>query len=473
MTERGGQLPPGDGELWSLVEALVEGTATAGERGRLEARLRAGDQARLFYVAYLDLHAHLQWTTRGQSAPAVGPRQPLAGGQGARSEADHGPRTPRARRPRRFFGSLSRPAVAASLALAAGLLVALLVRPPWAEEGEPAELPDLPAGSVAVLIDNNNTVWDKDMALPTGTGSALLPGRLKLKAGVVEIAFHGGGEVLLEGPADFDVRASDRGFLHRGKLTAKVPEGAPALRVGMPGVVVTDRGGECGLLRDESGRTEVHVFEGQVGADPTDGQGEPLSALRLHENAGARVVTSPWTLTPVPLDEQAFARLRPEVRVTDAGVRGGQFARRNFGTVSRLTVKNSIPDYCWEAYLRFDLSGVKGRVGEARVRLVPVFVGQPIENAAAVVADNQWGETTLTWDRKPSSGGAFAHWTAEEGKAVELDVTPMVREALAGDKMLSLRIFAPHYRRGKCYVEYGSRKGDAESRPQLLVTTVP
>src|SRR5262249_41724858 len=151
------------------------------------------------------------------------------------------------------------------------------------------------------------------------------------------------------------------------------------------------------------------------------------------------------TLTPVPLDAGAFARLRPEVRVTDASVRGGQFAWRNFGTAARLVVKNSIADYCWEPYLRFDLSGVKGRVGEARRRLVPVSVGQPIENAAAVVADNQWGETTLTWDRKPSSGGPFALWTAEKGKAVEFDVTGPVQEALARDKMLSLRIYAPHY----------------------------
>jgi hypothetical protein len=195
--------------------------------------------------------------------------------------------------------------------------------------------------------------------------------------------------------------------------------------------------------------------------------------MALNENAGARVDASRRTLTPVPLNAGAFARLRPEVRVTDASVRGGQFAWRNFGTASRLVVKNSIADFCWESYLRFDLSGVKGRVSEARVRLVPVFVGQPIENAAAAVADNQWGETAITWDRKPASGGPFALWTAEEGKAVELDVTGLVQEALAGDKMLSLRIYAPHYKRGKCYVEYGSRKGDAESRPQLLVVTGP
>jgi hypothetical protein len=453
-------LPPADDELWLLVEAMVDGAVTPGERERLEGRLRAEPQARLFYVAYLDLHAHLQWRTRGESAPPAGASLPRSEVQGRW-------------RPRRLWESVARPSVAVFLALSAGFLVALLALRRGAEGEESPDLPGAPDRSVAVLIDSRNTIWEADMALPTRTGSALAPGRLKLRAGVVEVAFHGGGEVLLEGPAEFDVSAPDRAFLHRGKLTAKVPVGVPAFRIGMPGVVVTDLGGECGLLRDDAGVTEIHVFDGRVGADPADHQGESLPGMRLPENGGARVDASPWTVTPVPLNEDAFLNLRPEVRVIDAAVRGGQFAGRNFGTASLLMVKNSIPDYCWETYLRFDLSGIKGRVGEAVVRLVPVRVGQPFTNAVALVADNQWGETTLTWDTRPPSGPAFAGWTVREGEPVEFDVTGLVQDALAGDRKLSLRVFAPNYERAKSFVQYGSRKGGSESRPQLLVTTLP
>jgi hypothetical protein len=464
MTEGRAQPPAADGELLALVEALVDGTATAEGRDRLEGRLRAEPRARQFYVAYLDLHAHLQWRTRGL--------QGVPGSINAEGEGGTWSVAPRTSPPLvGRFRSWSRLAVAASVVLATGLAVTLLPHRHSSEEAESPSIPDTPAGSVAVLIDNGNTVWEKDMSLPTETASALPPGRLKLKAGVVEVAFRGGGEVLLEGPADFDVSAPDHGFLHRGKLTARVPEGAPAFRVAMPGVVVTDRGGECGLLRDDSGLTEVHVFEGQVGADPVDRPGE--RGMRLLENAGIRVDAARGTMTPVPLNEQAFARLRPEVRVTDAAVRAGQFAGRNFGTASRLMVKNSILDYTWETYLCFDLSGIKGRVAEARVRLMPVRVGQPFENAAAPVFDNLWGETTLTWERRPPSGPAFVSWTVMEGVPVEFDVTRLVQEALAGDRKLSVRIFAPEFKRYKHFVEYGSRKGEAETRPQLLVTTVP
>jgi hypothetical protein len=449
MTEPSEHAPDADSELWSLVEALVDGTATAEERARLEARLRVEPAARLFYVAYLDLHAHLQWRTRGESRSSqTEPKQ------------------------WRFITSWPRAAVAASLLLALGLVAAFVLRR-GADDREPPDLPETPAGSVAVLIDSGNTVWEADMALPTESGSALPPGRVKLKAGVVEIAFHGGGEVVLEGPADLDIRAPDRAFLHRGKLLAQVPEGAQTFQIGTPGMVVTEMGGECGLFSDGSELTEVHVFEGQVGASPTDGQGEPLPGMRLAGKAGAQVQVSRGTIVPVPLNEQAFARLRPEIRVADATVRSGQFAARNFAGATQLVVKNSIPDYTWDTYLRFDLSGLKGNVSEATVRLVPVRVGQPIETAAALVSDNRWSEATITWDNKPSSGPVVARWTAEEGKAVEFDVTRLVQAALEGDRKLSLRLFAPERKRGSAFVQYGSRRAEPESRPQLLVTLIP
>src|SRR5436190_21364210 len=104
MNESTGQLPPVDADLWALVEALVDGVATAPERDRLQARLRTEHPARLFYVAYLDLHASLQWRTRGQSVPGTAGR-------------------PR----RRLLGSLTRLAVAAAFVLTVTALVGQLV----------------------------------------------------------------------------------------------------------------------------------------------------------------------------------------------------------------------------------------------------------------------------------------------------------------------------------------------------------
>src|SRR5437868_6359221 len=71
MNEPRANLPPIAAEVWSLVESFVEGSATGDQCQRLESLLRGDVSARRFYVAYLDLHAQLQWRTRGKSDRAA------------------------------------------------------------------------------------------------------------------------------------------------------------------------------------------------------------------------------------------------------------------------------------------------------------------------------------------------------------------------------------------------------------------
>lgn len=455
MNPNEASLPLADDDLWSLVEGFVEGTATQDDRQRLNDRLCCEPQSRLFYVAYLDLHAQLQWRTRGEAGQAA----PIARTVAA-------PRPP-VERQRLIWSSL---AAIGSLVASVAVAISLLLPRRSYEDAETPELPVKPAGAIAVLIDNSTPIWEAGTSGPTKTGSYLLPGRLKLKSGVVEIAFDNGGEILLEGPADFDVSAADRGFLHSGKLTAKVSDPGSSFFVSMPGAA-TSIGGECGLLLDAAGRPEVHVFSGEVRADPTDARGEPLPGGRSIENGGAFIDPALHMVSTVPLNPAPFARLRPDVRVSDSAVRDGLHASENFGAAPQLVVKNSIPDYSWETFLRFDLSGVKGPIRDAAVRLVPIKVGQPMENAAAVVSSgDSWSEQLITWDTKPPSGPAFANWTVTELKPVDIDVTQKVREALTTDRRLTLRIFAPKRKRGSAYVQYGSREGSPDLRPQLIIT---
>jgi hypothetical protein len=225
------------------------------------------------------------------------------------------------------------------------------------------------------------------------------------------------------------------------------------------------------LLLDAAGRPEVHVFAGEVRADPTNARGEALPGGRSIENSGAFIDTTLQMVSAMPLNPAPFARLRPEVRVSDSAVRDGSHANENFGAAPQLAVKNSIAGYSWETFLRFDLSGVKGPIREATVRLVPIKVGQAMENSAAVVASSElWSEQLISWDTKPPSAAAFASWTVTGTQSVEFDVTDQVQEALSADKRLTLRIFAPKRKRGSAYVQYGSREGPADFRPQLLIT---
>jgi hypothetical protein len=162
--------------------------------------------------------------------------------------------------------------------------------------------------------------------------------------------------------------------------------------------------------------------------------------------------------------------LNPEA---DAYVRGGPFAADNFGTATALVTKeDASEDFKRRAWLRWDLSNVQGKVTHAKVRLVPLTVGQSRnENGAAVATSDGWSETGITWNNAPAVGHRFVSWLAEAGHPVEFNVTPQVEEALATDGKLSLQLFAVRNFGGAGNVEYASGEHpDPWQRPQLIVT---
>ena len=66
-----------DPQLWSLVEAVCCGTATAEQCRTLSSLLAADDEAALFYATYLRMHGLLIWHCRDE----VDGQLPVAGGQ--------------------------------------------------------------------------------------------------------------------------------------------------------------------------------------------------------------------------------------------------------------------------------------------------------------------------------------------------------------------------------------------------------
>ncbi|HZO84810.1 MAG TPA: DNRLRE domain-containing protein, partial [Verrucomicrobiae bacterium] len=161
------------------------------------------------------------------------------------------------------------------------------------------------------------------------------------------------------------------------------------------------------------------------------------------------------------------------VAEADAFVRGGSFAANNFGTAATLTTKEDANDeFTRRAFLRWDLTGVAGKVVHARVRLTPVSTGQTgNENGAAIAASDVWTETGLTWNNQPGRGYRLVSWLPQPGQPVEFAVTPQVEEALAGGRKLSLSLFAVRNFGGAGTVDYASRQhADPSSRPQLILT---
>jgi hypothetical protein len=144
--------------------------------------------------------------------------------------------------------------------------------------------------------------------------------RYALAAGVVQITYDTGANVILQGPCAYDVDSPSGGFLSRGKLTARVERedrkrdhsrrstldtrlsthNSPLFSVRTPTAVVTDLGTEFGVDVNEEGTTTSLVFRGSVRVrlvgddagrwDAVLREGESAKAMRNKGNAKPQLV---------------------------------------------------------------------------------------------------------------------------------------------------------------------------------------
>ncbi|MDG1301240.1 MAG: DNRLRE domain-containing protein, partial [Opitutae bacterium] len=154
----------------------------------------------------------------------------------------------------------------------------------------------------------------------------------------------------------------------------------------------------------------------------------------------------------------------------DAHVIGGVSANGNYGSNVELLCKtDGNADFTRESYLRFDLSGLSGTVGSAKLRLkVAATTGSGDTHAAYAVADDSWTESGIKWNNKPAAGSMIASATAPAVDAwIELDVSAQVAAELAGDQTFSTALVAA----GTGLVRYHSKEAaSSEDHPELLVT---
>ncbi len=128
--------------------------------------------------------------------------------------------------------------------------------------------------------------------------------KFMLKSGLMEITYHTGAKVILQGPCTYEVESTAGGYLSLGKLTARVesrsrlpdgtsrsrlpseilttdsntsksrPAGGTYFAVRTPTAVVTDLGTEFGVEVNGEGVTRSHVYRGKVELVALDALGE-------------------------------------------------------------------------------------------------------------------------------------------------------------------------------------------------------
>ncbi|MEM9017652.1 MAG: LamG domain-containing protein, partial [Verrucomicrobiota bacterium] len=160
-------------------------------------------------------------------------------------------------------------------AVAAAVLVTFFLTQygPWsAKEGAVVTATD----GVAVLSRALSVEWG-DQSLSPSEGDALSPGKLVLESGLAQIEFLEGASVILEGPAEFEILSSTRAIFHAGNLRAFVPEPAQGFTIEGPSYDAVDIGTEFAMSVDRSGKSEIHVIDGEVAVH--DKTGDELELL--------------------------------------------------------------------------------------------------------------------------------------------------------------------------------------------------
>jgi hypothetical protein len=263
-------------ELNQLCNALVDGTLTENQEARLSTWLHDSVDARRFYLRAMGLSASLfsyASEMQTEASDAVSSQRNIVS------------------LPVWFFGSL-----------AAAAAIALVVWLAW-PRSRAMDVASRPNEFVGQLTGLKQCEWANGGS-PVRSGDRLFRGqRLELARGFAEITFDCGAQVVLEGPASFELKSAWEADLGRGTLKASVPPQALGFRISNPSVEVVDLGTEFTMSTDDSGAAEVLVLKGQVEAQPSTPDRQPIV---LREKESRRFARS--GVSPLENSEQRFAQ---------------------------------------------------------------------------------------------------------------------------------------------------------------------
>ncbi len=118
---------------------------------------------------------------------------------------------------------------------------------------------------VATLIDSLNAEWrNPEHALRNGQRVMTAQGPAVLDRGMVKLLYDDGVEVVIEGPAEYELLSSMEIALYDGRLFASVSDAGKGFTVRTQNTRIIDLGTEFGVASDAGGNTELHVFKGKT-----------------------------------------------------------------------------------------------------------------------------------------------------------------------------------------------------------------
>lgn len=296
--------------LGQLMSQLVDGELSADQHRELVAILESSDEAKRYYLSYLQVHGELghQW----------GDELPLRidhGDEKTEVPLNRPAETQDIRRTFRALGWLflgmaasglffafvaipevrqwdSKPTSVAAVKtdpdIAPDALVLEQTPGDRAASESPTnagmpeartELPSTGWNDVAVIVRNEGV---EDAALQVG--KRLTPGIVRFESGTLQLQFMSGASMVLAGPAELRIDSAKVATLLAGTVKTRVNERAKGFVLNTTEAAVVDIGTEFGLRFDDSGHPEVEVMEGEVEFSLLGADGSTLSSRRVLES---------------------------------------------------------------------------------------------------------------------------------------------------------------------------------------------
>ncbi|MCC9655942.1 LamG-like jellyroll fold domain-containing protein [Rhodopirellula halodulae] len=262
---------PNQDEIRNWISEAIDGTISSSDLRRLQEALRSDRTSMQSFVDHLLLDSMLTESHQDQSVADlvdwVSDRSRLSGADAevkttgiAQPSADFVPDAHRGI-PSSWFSL-------ATVAALIGLVVWAVTTPDNARipDGNTihSELVESVSNtvdpSVAILLQSSDAIWEGMVA----SNARLNPGPLSLQSGLAKLQFYNGATVFLEGPVEMELLDVDHARLIRGSVRAKVPPQAQGFVIDTQKIRVVDRGTEFGLSVDETGESDVYVFDGLV-----------------------------------------------------------------------------------------------------------------------------------------------------------------------------------------------------------------
>ncbi len=244
--------------LWQCLTELIDVGLTTDRQSELRELLAGEAEAREYYLQFMQLHARLELMHASVDAEAV-----------AEIDRPQPTATRLLRRGGRAVYELARTDMALSLVVAS--LVTTTIVLSLALWVVPALTPAVPGNAgpsiefVARITGSAGATFD-----PASDGNAknrdlFADDTIVLNSGLATVTYDSGAQVVLQGPATYQIQGANGGDLRLGKLVARVDtKAAHGFTVEIPGARIVDLGTEFGVEVAENGGSQVAVVSGEV-----------------------------------------------------------------------------------------------------------------------------------------------------------------------------------------------------------------